>query len=240
MEQIKIATKEKIKYLKWWDIVIIALIMFGTAIYGSTISYFELTQGIISENEALTFSSFDNWSSIIAEILTLIVVFIYLKIRRFDFSVWKFKISFKVVLQSILIFLAIALVFDIYYGVFLDGFDLTYTGQFNNIKNLISQMDISLILFSFLNGFFEEIFFLGICLSVKQDKIKWILIFSLIIRFSFHTYQGMISSLGIGIILGLIYYFLYEKVFKRNLVPFILSHSLADIFGLGIIYFILK
>ena len=53
-----------------------------------------------------------------------------------------------------------------------------------------------------------------------SEKNKWkALAFSTLIRFSFHTYQGLLWALVIGVIYGLFYYFMYKKVVK-NLLPF--------------------
>lgn len=92
-----------------------------------------------------------------------------------------------------------------------------------------------MILYSILNGFYEEIFFLGICLSVKPEERKYYFIYSLLVRYSFHTYQGNISAIAIGLLVGGIYYFLYEKMEEKNLFPFFLAHTITDILGAGII-----
>ena len=62
------------------------------------------------------------------------------------------------------------------------------------------------IAYGLLNGFYEEFFFLGLLTSVK-DKYKWlVLLFSTIVRVSFHTYQGMLWALVIGVVFGLLFY----------------------------------
>ncbi len=95
------------------------------------------------------------------------------------------------------------------------------------------------IAYGLLNGFYEEFFFLGLLTSVK-DKYKWlVLLFSTIVRVSFHTYQGMLWALVIGVAFGLLYYFLYEYKVK-NLLPFFLVHALADMFGSSLIYLLVN
>ncbi|WP_153052902.1 type II CAAX prenyl endopeptidase Rce1 family protein, partial [Streptococcus suis] len=68
---------------------------------------------------------------------------------------------------------------------------------------------------------------------------KWAFLYSLIIRCSFHTYQGLISALGLGLILGTIFYLLYQKIKPKNLLPFFLAHAVADVIGLTILSYIL-
>ena len=93
---------------------------------------------------------------------------------------------------------------------------------------------MSLIIFSLLNGVYEEIFFLGVCTSVEEKYKSWAFAYSLLIRFSFHTYQGIVAALGIGFVLGIIYYFLFIKS-DKNLYPFMLAHSFADIVGASLL-----
>ena len=94
------------------------------------------------------------------------------------------------------------------------------------------------ICYALLNGFYEEFFFLGLLTSVKE-KHKWlVLVYSVIIRISFHTYQGLLWALVIGLVYGLFYYFLYKYVVK-NLLPFFLMHALADMFGSSLLYLLI-
>ena len=85
----------------------------------------------------------------------------------------------------------------------------TLSGQYNyfspQVLAFISPMAVidkfmtlspMAIAYGLLNGFYEEFFFLGLLTSVK-DKYKWlVLLFSTIVRVSFHTYQGMLWVSG--------------------------------------------
>lgn len=44
---------------------------------------------------ALSFTASDNIYAFTVQFVLLIIALIYLKIRKFDFSVWNMKISFK-------------------------------------------------------------------------------------------------------------------------------------------------
>jgi CAAX amino protease len=94
------------------------------------------------------------------------------------------------------------------------------------------------IAYGLLNGFYEEFFFLGLMTSVKEEHQWKALAFSTLVRFSFHTYQGMLWAIVIGVVYGLFYYFMYKKVVK-NLLPFFLMHALADMFGSTFIYLLI-
>ncbi|WP_156286521.1 CPBP family intramembrane glutamic endopeptidase [Oceanivirga salmonicida] len=231
--------KNKIQYLRYYDIIFITIIMFGIAIYSSILDYKDIIYGVSNINENLYFSSTEDWVSIIIEIFELFIVFVYLYFRKFDFSKWKFKMGLKTILKGILIYIVASLIIDISSFVFsFNQFPLVYTGQFIAVSEFIKEFSISLIPFSILNGFFEEIFFLGICLSVKEKYIKYALIYSMIIRVSFHTYQGMASAMTIGIGIGLLFYVAYTKYSNKNLAPVVIAHIISDIFGAGIIGFL--
>ena len=222
----------KIKNLKWWDIVILSMILFGGAIYSSTSIYFD------SEFQHLTnlteFSKLDNIYGIFTILIELSIAFLYLKWRKFDFSQWKYEITWKKTMKSVALFILVALS--------LDAFEILFSGWENatayigshGYAYILENIDMSLIVFSLFNGFYEEIFFLGACFSVEEKHRPWAFAYSLLIRFSFHTYQGITAALGIGFVLGIFYYFLFEKS-DKNLYPFMLAHSFADILGASIL-----
>lgn len=227
----------RITVLKWYDILILTIILFGHGIYNSTIQYIALKNNVLTLDDTLTFTTAINYQALVTQSILLFVAFIYLLIRNFDFSIFykKIRVTPWLIPQIIGIFVVAAFAMDIYYI-------LTYNFGIRAIPSMFeifSKMDISLIFYSLLNGFYEEIFFLGICLAVKPEHTKWAFLYSLIIRCSFHTYQGLTTALGLGIILGSIFYFLYKKIKPENLLPFFLAHSIADIIGLSVIFYFL-
>ncbi|ASM38438.1 MAG: CPBP family intramembrane glutamic endopeptidase [Campylobacter sputorum] len=226
----------KITTLRWFDILIITFIMFFLAIYSSTLQYFALSNEMVSLDENLSFSPSDNYIAILTEFFYLVLVYFYLKFRKFDFSVFTNRIKFnlKALFQGILIFIFIATIFDLYFiliSCFLEPINLKA-----DAVNLV-KFNMSIILFALINGFFEEIFFLGICLFVKKEYIKFAFLYSLIIRFSFHTYQGVETAFVIGFVLGYIFYLLYGRI--KNLVPFFVAHSIGDMIGVSMWFFML-
>lgn len=68
--------KEKLNYLKWWDILIITLIMFGYFIYSSTTSFFGLPDTNITQIPEFTNDA--NWQALILQLGLLAITFIYL------------------------------------------------------------------------------------------------------------------------------------------------------------------
>ncbi len=225
---------KRITILKWYDILILTLIMFGDGIYNSTLQYIALLNNTLTLNDTITFTPIDNYRALAIQTLWLFIAFIYLLFRNFDFSVLikKIKLSLWLPLQVIGIFIISGLLMDIYSITIYNLSVFSVPSMFS----LFSNMDISLLLYSLLNGFYEEIFFLGLCLAVKPEHIKWAFLYSLIIRCSFHTYQGLGTALGLGFLLGTVFYFLYKKLKPQNLLPFFLAHSIADIIGLSVIF----
>ena len=228
--------KSKIQFLKLWDVAILALILLGPAIWKSTAIYFQSTDEMIKQG--MNFSTVDNIVAIITQSAQLIIAYLYLKIRSFDFSQWKFKITIKGTICAIILFFFLGGCLDIVSGL-KNGFEWIplYLSKNVPLIGAFSEVTISVVFFSVLNGFYEEIFFLGICTAVEAKYQRLMFIVALVLRVSFHTYQGLGSALGIGLILGSVYYVLYRKK-TQNLYPYMLSHTFADIFGLSLIHFL--
>lgn len=236
--QEQILEKEKLKYLKWWDTLILTAILIGGAIISSNIQFFQTLQGqSIADvgTEEIIFTSADNIIGLINQGTRLIIALVYLYFRKFDFSQWKININLKQTLFALLLFLIIGALMDISYHIVYGGYDLTMLRGTTSIVDVLK--DFSLLAYAMLNGSYEEIYFLGICLAVEpKHRFKYFL-FSLFIRFSFHTYQGLFSATAIALILGIVYYLIYTKK-NNNLYPFFLSHAIADVFGTSVLVFL--
>ncbi|WP_162012486.1 CPBP family intramembrane glutamic endopeptidase [Streptococcus sp. S784/96/1] len=244
----KIRGSEKLQYLKWWDILILTLILFLQAIQSSFAAFSTLEDSAVAELPA--FTSDINWQAFSQQSFLLALAFLYLWLRRFDFSVWtsKIRVTPKAILMGIGLFFGIAILFDLYFiaasyllpptpvdSVYYEAEQIMHP-----LLQKLSEIDLSLLVYSALNGFYEEIFFLGICLTVKTEHRRWAFLYSLLVRYSFHTYQGNVSALAIGFLLGTIYYVLYTRMKEKNMFPFFLAHAISDVMGVGILsYFIL-
>ncbi len=223
--------KQTLKELQWYDILILTVIMFGQAIWQSNMMWLSLGNRALAGS--VEFSAADNIQAIISQTTLLLIAMGYLRLRSFDFSQWKAKITLKATLFGILLFVVAALVLDIYFMTVGNMFIAPQPAA-ASVNPMLAQINYTTILFAMLNGFYEEIYFLGMCLYVPPKRIKAMFLISLLIRISFHTYQGMVSALGLGL-LGVVYYIAYEKSDRKNLYPFFLSHAIADVIGLGIL-----
>ncbi|MEL5720404.1 CPBP family glutamic-type intramembrane protease [Treponema pedis] len=237
--------KQKIQTLKWYDILALTVIFFGYAIYTSTLYFIQLIVQNTAEIMAPPqISVWQNYQSLITQLVLLAAALAYLKFRNFDFSQWSVRFSFKAVLGGIAIFIILALCMDIYY--------LLISPLLNNVDSAVAAQEVQtaqttpvfdlhakiiLIIYAMLNGTYEELFFLGICLAVPPKHTLKAFIFSLLVRFGFHTYMGAYTALGLSLICGTIYFTCYSKLNKKNLLPYFISHAFADVFGLGLYYY---
>ena len=233
--------------LKWFDIFIVTVLMFGeflirsiqqfmASLSPSTLTNFAETRTNVASDRAAYSSNFT------FQLMMLGITFLYLLIRNYDFKQLPIRFSWSVFIWVPLIFAIVGIFGDIV---------TTLSGEYNyfnpQLIPFIDPMEIirkfmsltpMAIGYALLNGFYEEFFFLGLLTSVKEKHQWLVLVYSVIIRISFHTYQGLLWALVIGLIYGLFYYFLYKYVVK-NLLPFFIMHALADMFGSSLLYLLI-
>jgi len=221
------------QHLEWFDVLMLTALLWGESILSSTMAYIALIQGTATVEGGIAFSAADNYGALIRQAALLALALLYLWMRRFDFNAWTVKFSPKAVVCGILVFIASALLFDLYMLLAspLQGV-LPFPGP---IEGFFGSKTVSTVLYSMLNGVYEELYFLGICLAVKPKDLTWAVPFSLLVRVSFHTYQGMLSALGIGLLFGGFICLLYRRSKDKNLLPFFITHMIGDIIGLGLI-----
>lgn len=88
----------------------------------------------------------------------------------------------------------------------------------------------TVLLFSVVNGIYEETFVVGYVVGCLARQSTWVMIISsALIRFSYHVYQGPEAVLFI-LPIGLVFAYLYVK--DRKLWPLVLSHIILDVVAL--------
>lgn len=236
-----------LKYLKWFDILIVTLIMFGQFIIRSTELWLASFQPIVETTVTSTADSASSGaaysSNFTLQVILLTLAFIYLWLRGFNFKQLPIRWTWSVLLWVPAIFALMGLIGDLV---------TTLSGEYNyfswEVLRFIRPWEIitkflalspMAIFYGLLNGFYEEFFFLGLLTSVKEKYRPWTLLYSTIIRVSFHTYQGLLWALTIGVVFGLLYYVLYTKKVK-NLLPFFIVHAFADMFGSSLLYLLVQ
>lgn len=225
-----LATKRQ--YLTVWDLVILTLIFFGYMIYISMSQYLLLLEQTVTVAQNLDFSDAQNYQALFTQLVLLALAIAYLQWRQFDFRRWLIQPSLKACSTGVVFFLLWSLVMDLYYIIMYQFTNSVYP---SSLLAVLGEIRLSTVIYAILNGFYEELFFLGICLAVKPTYLKWAVLYSLLVRVSFHTYQGLETALGLGIVLGVVIYLLYRYSASRNLFSFGVAHSIADIFGLSVL-----
>ncbi|MDO4430751.1 MAG: CPBP family intramembrane metalloprotease [Lonepinella koalarum] len=216
------------KTLNIIDILLLTLIFFGSPIYDSLQQYVELQQIGQEIPTEWALSDQDNYDLLIFEMIALFVAFIYLRWRHFDFKQLNFSVNKWTLPLALLFILLSGGITHLFYSLMpllMDETDLSPK------LDILSYFSFSLILVALLNGFYEEVYFLGLIFAVPKNRLIYVVIFSLVVRFLFHTYQGLFSAVGVALF-GIILVFLRWRF--SVLIPFMLAHSFFDVFGLGL------
>ena len=95
MNLLDFKNREKIRYLEWYDIIIITLILWTVGIVSSTWTYIDLIHGETSIDENLIFTTSENYITFAMQAVLLLAVLIYLYLRRFDFKIWTIQFKLK-------------------------------------------------------------------------------------------------------------------------------------------------
>lgn len=219
------------KYLTFIDIIILAFIFFGISAYSSLIYYFTPQQENQVVYENLSINDLASWQTTSIQLILLIIAWLYLRWRKFDFNILNFNLNVYTLPLTLLLIFGAGLFADIYQclhaTLFPEHFPETGQDYYQEI-----QYTLELIITSLVNGFFEEIFFMGLVFTVKPKALPRAVVFSLFVRFIFHTYQGIAGALTITT-LGISFWLFRRKI--NVLMPFFLAHSAFDIFGLSLL-----
>lgn len=225
---------QKIKYLTFKDIMVLTLIFFGASIYYSSIGYIEL----LDNNQVAPEISVNDLASYhitVVQVILLMIAWLYLRWRNFDFSVLNFKVDRYTLPMTLVLVLVAGAIADIYQ--YLHSFVIPehYPEIDESYYQRISYTP-ELIITSLVNGFFEEIFFIGLVFAVQPRSFPKALILSIVVRFLFHTYQGIAGALTVTT-LGISFWLFRRKM--NVLVPFFIAHAVFDIWGLSALGFFL-
>ena len=228
-----VQNSKTLKFLEWRDILIVSLIMYGWFAYKSTGIWLGW---IYSTDTGSTSGEHNYWPNLILQSCLLAIALGYLAWRKFDFKQLKIHFRWSVLFWAPVVFLCLGLLTDILnslagpYNYFDASMFEHIDWSFGGAWAQFAIVPPTQLLYSFLNGFYEELFFLGLATTVRKEMQLGVLIFSIIVRTSFHTYQGLQPALITGIGVGLMFYLLYRYKVK-NLVPFFLAHAAWDMVG---------
>lgn len=214
-----------------WDLLILTAVLFGPALYSSLVA---IRQPLPVEEDT-AYGDAENWYALLSQSVQLGLAMGYLYLRDFDFGQWQFAISWRATLFALGLFLLLGLAMDFVTNS-LYGWRWVpqYVRSTVPIMGALSEVRPSLVAYALFNGVFEELFFLGICTAIDPTYSAVVVVFSVLLRISFHAYQGWGVAIGMGLLVGVTYYFSYTLL-DANLYPYMLSHALADVFGLSLI-----
>lgn len=219
---------EKSSVLSFTDIVVLSLIFFGMPAYSSLAGYLELQQNGLSQPETLSINELASYSTMIYSAVSVAAAWLYLRWRKFDFGTLDFRINRYTLPLTLLLVLCAGAAADVYQLVHStlvpEHYPETAEGAYEGMR-----LTPELVITSLFNGFFEEIFFMGLVFAVAPKMLSKAFAYSLLVRFVFHTYQGLAGALTVTT-LGISFFLLRRKI--PYLVPFFLAHGIFDIFGL--------
>ena len=220
IENIKL-TFEK-HFSKTAEVFIVLTLGFGLFIYNST--------SVINSNKisitTQTYNSFDFIFIIIYEIISLTIIASFLKKRNWTLKDFNLDFTLKMIGVAILLVVVRemigAILLQILYS--LSIFNKTIDKSFILIQSNIFSTGLIVIV----NSIYEEVLLTGYLFKrFEKYHPSLVIIFSFIIRASYHTYQGW-TKLPMVFIMALIFGVYYIK-FKK-LWPIIIAHGIGNIF----------
>ena len=208
------------------ELIIILIIGFGFPLFFSTFSLLGLSSEY-NQSWLIRLTSQGFYIIVAHEIIALIVILYILKVRGMNFKTFDFGFSFRLILVALLLVFVSYILRGFLYMV-LKLTELLPETFVNNTHNNLQVNWISLALVTIINSFYEEFILIGYIFKRLEKYHPAIIIgLSLLIRESYHTYQGWISLLVIipmGLIFGL-YYYRYKKLW-----PVIMAHGFSNLF----------
>ena len=210
----KLLIKKLPPFLEFFIVIFITL---GNLIISSTSAIISH----ISTDRALNLN-FQEFSGLLTyEILTLCLVFLFLKARGWKIKDFNLDISLNLIGAGVVIF-AIDYILVQIIATILIRLNIIIYPQLTCSLSILEILAVSII-----NPIFEEIIVIGYVFKALEEKYRgWlIIIISTLIRLSYHTYQGSIIIAGI-LPMGILFSLFYWR--SKKLFPLIIAHGLLD------------
>ena len=178
----KIRLKEPLKTLKWYDILIVTIIMFEEFIIRSTQQFQQSLQPEtkVAQQYTETTTSYSDGaadsSDFTLQVILLAIALLYLVIRHYDFKQLKIHFHWSFLIWEPVLFTIVGLFGDVVTTLIdeYNYFDPALVPFMNpqEIINKFLALSLMVIAYGLLNGFYEEFFFLGLMTSVKEEH-QW-------------------------------------------------------------------
>ena len=195
------------------EFAIVILVAFGMFAYAAIIGW---SSG--SGNDVITNADL-SWL-VRYEIFAFLIIATFLRARQWKLSDFHPQVSWKLTGAGVLLALGTLLYSTVIAAVFGTWFEFPPLDK--------SQLDFgTVLLFSVVNGIYEETFVVGYVVGCLARQSTWVVIISsALIRFSYHIYQGPEAVLFI-LPFGLVFAYLYVKY--RKLWPLVLCHIILNV-----------
>jgi uncharacterized protein len=207
------------------ELILILSIGFGLFIYSST-RLFLVVNSDYTHSWIYKLSSQETYSTLIYEIIALLIIIYILKIRNWTLSDFNLTFTFRLIWIALLLMFIRNIIGNIGFKI-LEAFNVVNDSTAKHVQFGLEINWIGISLIIIINSVFEEFLLIGY-LFKRLEKYHPVIIigFSMLIRQSYHTYQGWISLfliLPTGLVFGY-YYYKYKK-----LLPVIIAHGFSNL-----------
>lgn len=211
------------------EFTLVVLIVLGFFVH----SAFSWASGEGGGTREIRYDTSDAVYLIVYELTMLILLTLYLRWRGYDWRDFGISTGLSHITAGLVMFIANYLAYLLLYrwfGAFLMSLNISVGSASFESAGTSYVIDIAipvLVLFTWINAMFEEFVLVSYSTSALGRHLPGlaVLAISVIMRLSFHFYQGpiiLISILPMGIIHFVFYWY------KRNLVAITLSHAIMD------------
>jgi len=204
-----------------FELFIVMILGFGLFIYSSTRGFF-IVNSNYNHSWTYKFTNQGEFSVVIYETIALLIILYILKIRNWSLSDFNLEFTFKMIWIGILLIFIRNIIGSIGYKLF-ELVNIVDKSTTTHVQYRLESNWVSISLIIIINSIYEEFILIGYFFKRLEKYHPAIVIgLSLIIRLSYHTYQGWMSLFVIiptGLVFGY-YYYKYKKLW-----PLIIAHG---------------
>jgi len=208
------------------ELITILIIGFGLFIYSSTRSFFVVNSDY-THSWTYKITSQGHFSLVIYETVALLIILYILKVRNWSVSDFNLEFTFRMIWIALLLMFIRNIIGSIGIKLF-ELVNIADKSTQNHVQFGLESNWISISLIIIINSIYEEVLLIGYFFKRLEKYHPVIVIgFSMLIRLSYHTYQGWMSLFSI-IPLGLVFGYYYYKY--KKLWPLIIAHGFGNLF----------
>jgi len=208
------------------ELWIVLILGFGLPIYFSTRGFL-IVNSDYNRSWTLKITNHGEFSVVIYEIIALFIILYILKVRDWRCSDFNLEFTFRIIWTALLIIFVRNIIGSIGYKIF-ELANIVDKTTPNRVQYALKANWISLSLIIVINSVYEEFLLIGYFFKRLEKFHPAIVIgLSMLIRISYHTYQGWMSLFIIvptGLVFGY-YYYKYKKLW-----PLIIAHAFWNLF----------